>query len=132
MQIAQAEMIAVGIITIAYFALIPTYGITGAAWATVIGFAARFYWTHKKGKQSYDMKLPWGKVSAIALLAMITFSLSLLVPEDIILSVLLRSALVIFFILAFFALPIFSKDEKEEVIQKTISLIRRKPGAAKD
>jgi len=59
MQIAYAEVIAAAVITAAYFTLIPIYGIYGAAWATVIGFAARFYWTNRKAKQLFDMELPW-------------------------------------------------------------------------
>ena len=126
MQIAQAEAIAVLVITIAYFTLIPTYGAIGAAWATVIGFAARFYWTYRKGKQHYDMELPWKKISLVAITAIIIFSLSLLTPDNLILSITIRSALIIFFIATCLALPIFSKDEKIEVMQTILSVRRQK------
>ena len=115
MQIAYAGMIGVLVISAAYFTLIPLYGIYGAAWSTVIGFLARFLWTYRKGIQHYDMKLPWRKVIATAILALIIYTISLLVPEGIIMSVLLRTALVLLFIVSFFALPIISSDEKNEI-----------------
>jgi O-antigen/teichoic acid export membrane protein len=122
MQIAHAEMIAVLVMTVAYFTLIPAYGIHGAAWATVIGFATRFYWTQRKGKQHYDMELPWIKVIMIAALAMAFFALSLLIPDDLILSITLRAVLVLSFIAVFFALPVFPSNEKEEVMRAILSL----------
>ena len=122
MQIAHAEMIAVLVITIAYFTLIPAYGIYGAAWAAVIGFFTRFYWTLRKGNQHYDMELPWIKVSQIATLAMIIFALSLVVPDDLILSISLRVALIASFITIFFALPILSCDEKKEIKQLILTI----------
>lgn len=117
MQIAHAEMIAVLVITAAYFTLIPAYGVYGAAWATVIGFFARFYWTLRKGKQHYDMELPWVKVGQAATLAIMIFSLSLLIPDDLILSISLRVVLIVSFITTFFALPILSIEQKKELKQ---------------
>lgn len=122
MQIAHAELIAVLVITVAYFTLIPAYGVYGAAWATVIGFFARFYWTLRKGNQHYDMELPWIKVSQTAILAMIIFVLSLSVPDDLVLSILLRVILIVSFITIFFALPILSSDEKKEVKQLILAI----------
>lgn len=122
MQIAHAEMIAVVVMTIAYFTLIPEYGIYGAAWAAVIGFSTRFYWTNRKGKQHYDMKLPWIRVGLTSVLAVGVFALSMLIPEDLVTSILLRATLVVIFIAAFFALPIFSMDEKKQVVHAITTL----------
>jgi len=115
MQITYAEIIAVVVVTIAYFTLIPAYGIYGAAWATVIGFSARFYWTNLKSTRLYDMQLPWRKVGLASLLALVAFGLSWFAPEGIIASIAVRSVLVLGFLAAFFALPILSRDEKGEV-----------------
>ena len=123
MQIAYAGMIGVLAISVAYFTLIPLYGIYGAAWSTVIGFLARFLWTYLKGTQHYDMKLPWGKVVAATMLAIIIYPISLLAPEDIMISILLRTALVLLYIVSFLALPIISSNEKKE-IWKTIRSLR--------
>jgi O-antigen/teichoic acid export membrane protein len=121
-QIAYSETIASVVVTVAYFTLIPVFGIFGAAWATVIGFFARFHWTNKKGKQYYDMELPWKKVILTATLALITFSLSMMISEDIAVSILLRTALVAAFITVFFLSPILSADEKKTCAQKARSL----------
>ncbi|MCK5359342.1 MAG: polysaccharide biosynthesis C-terminal domain-containing protein, partial [Gammaproteobacteria bacterium] len=113
------------VITIAYFTLIPLYGIHGAAWATVIGFAARFYWTNRKARQYYDMHLPWSKVSMTAMLALFAFSLSFLAPEEnLVLSILIRGTIVISTFAIFFMLPILSKNEKSRVWGKVVSIKR--------
>ncbi|MDB4575607.1 oligosaccharide flippase family protein [bacterium] len=125
-KIAHAEIIGVILITIAYLTLIPLYGIHGAAWATVIGFAARFYWTNKKGKENYDMKLPWKKVGLIFSLATIILLVSFNSPDEIILSIVTRLGLVLLFIAIFFALPILSKQEKQFAWKKIIELKQNK------
>lgn len=115
LQVTYAEIIAVIVITIAYFTLIPLYGLHGAAWATVIGFSARFYWINMKSRRLYDMQLPWGRVGLVCLLAVATFAVSLFVADDILMSILARTVLVIGFIAVFFMLPILSSEEKNEV-----------------
>lgn len=123
-QIAYAELIASGVITVAYFTLIPAYGMTGAAWATVIGFVVRFYWTNRKASELYDMELPWTKVILTLLLAVALFLTSLLIPENMLQSIILRTILITSFIAIFFTLPILSKSEKLEVIGKIRQFIR--------
>jgi len=115
LQITYAEIIAVAVVTVAYFTLIPAYGIHGAAWATVIGFAARFYWTNLKSTRLYDMQLPWNKVGLASLLALVTFGISWFAPAGLIASIAVRSMLVVGFLVAFFTLPILSREEKAEV-----------------
>ena len=125
MQIAFGEMLGVIVITMAYFTLIPLYGIYGAAWSTLAGFIARFYWINMRSKQLYNMELPWAKISLIALTAISIYFLSMLSPEDLIPSILFRSILVVMFIFTFFWLPILSKSEKNEIWDK----IRRRQSA---
>ena len=122
MQIAYGEMVGVIVITLAYFTLIPLYGIYGAAWSTVAGFAARFYWTNLKSTQLYNMELPWAKTSVVALVATLIYFLSMLSPEDIVLSILFRSILVIAFIAVFFMMPVLSKNEKNGIWLKLRNL----------
>jgi O-antigen/teichoic acid export membrane protein len=114
-HIAYAHMIAVVVITVAYFTLIPEFGIYGAAWATVIGFLARFYWVNKKAKQYYDMELPWGKIGVIGSIAVGIFIASTFSPEQLTPSILLRLALFLIFLSALFVLPIFDRDQKREL-----------------
>ncbi|MBN4063223.1 oligosaccharide flippase family protein [Cardiobacterium sp. AH-315-I02] len=122
MQIAQAELIAVIVMSIAFFTLIPAYGFYGAAWSAVIGFGTKFYWTYIKAKKLYDMELPWFKVNLTVLLAITFFLISLLIPDEIITSIALRLVLISAFIAAFFALPIFSQDEKAKIMQSILTI----------
>lgn len=117
-QIAHAEILGVIAITIAYLALIPPYGIHGAAWATVVGFAVRFYWTELKGRQHYDMKLPWKRVWLTLFLGVIVFATSFLLPDDLILSLLSRIALMLLFTGVFLSLPILSQKDKDFALAK--------------
>lgn len=118
MQLAYAEMIAAGAITAAYFTLIPAFGMHGAAWATVFGFVIRFFWTNMKAKQLYDMELPWSKVIMAGALAIAFYLLSFALPEQLGLSILLRTLLVCLFIALLYVLPILSRDEKLELIDR--------------
>ena len=122
MQITYGEMLGVAVITLAYFTLIPTYGIYGAAWSTVAGFGARFYWINMKSSRLYDMELPWAKISLVALVASLIYFLSMLSPEDIIPSILYRSILVIVFMAILFMMPILSKSEKKEIRERIRNL----------
>lgn len=115
-QMAYAEAFASAIITVAYLSLIPVYGIYGAAWATVAGFSARFYWVNKQSKRLYDMELPWKKVILITSLAICIYALSLLIPDNISVSITLRLLLAILFILSAWILPILSMNEKSELM----------------
>lgn len=126
-QIAYAQWIAVIVITLAYFLLIPVFGGLGAAWATLIGFCVRFFWLNKKGKEYYDMKLPWKKIVFIGLLCIFFFLLSLFLPEDIIISIVSRIIIFILFGFTVFMLPIFSKNQKQEIFNgiKHVFLLKR-------
>jgi O-antigen/teichoic acid export membrane protein len=117
-HIAIAEAIAVAVITIAYLSLIPIYGIYGAAWSTVIGFIIRFLWINYKGKQLYNMELPWSKVVLLIVPASIGLALSYLVAEEIVLSIGTRILIMCLYLTAIFTLPILSKEEKQEVLKK--------------
>ena len=115
MQIAYAQWLAVVVIAVAYFTLIPAFGMMGAAWATLIGFTVQFYWVNKKGREYYDMRLPWMKVFLIAVLAASCFGLTYFLPDDLLLSILLRLAIFGLFCSLLFILPILHDEQKEEV-----------------
>lgn len=116
-QIAYGSTIAVAVITVAYLTLIPLFGIFGAAWATVIGFAARFYWIERQSTLEYDMLLPWRKIAAISSLAICVYLLSLFVPDRIFLSLAVRACLYLLFVASIILLPILSPDEKSVIIR---------------
>ena len=121
-QIAYAELIAVIVITFAYLLLIPRYGTHGAAWATVAGFAARLFWVNKKGKQYFNMRLPWARIWMAGCLAVLTFSLSLAIPNDLLTSIFLRVMLALTFIVILLLLPVFTREEKRDMLDKLRNL----------
>lgn len=124
-QIAYGEMLGVAVITLAYFTLIPSYGIYGAAWSTVAGFGVRFYWINLKSSRLYNMELPWAKVSLVALVGTLIYFLSMLSPENIIPSILFRSILVILFIAILFMMPVLSSNEKKVIRERIRNLQSR-------
>lgn len=117
MQIAYASAITVIVITIAYVTLIPAFGAMGAAWATVIGFAVRLIWTDIKARKGYNMKLPWLKVLALLLVAIACYLVSFWIPDQLLVSIFLRSLLMIIFLVLLVTLPILSKHERGILIK---------------
>jgi O-antigen/teichoic acid export membrane protein len=125
MQIAYAELVASAAITVAYLLLIPAFGMHGAAWATVLGFMVRFYWTYTRSTRLYDMELPWRKILLTMLFAGMCYLLTFALPENLLASIALRSVIMLVFIGGFFTLPILTRDEKTEIVAKFRRLVRR-------
>jgi len=115
-QLMYAETFAVIVITIAYLLLIPLYGGIGAAYATLIGFLARFCWVYYKSKGYYDMKLEWNRIYYLIASSLIIYFISTIAPDDIVESIIYRTFLILIFITTIFILPILSKSEKKTVI----------------
>lgn len=121
--IAFAEMIAVVVITAAYFILIPLYGIQGAAYATVVGFLSRLVWITYKSNQFYDMQLPWKKVLYTLVFAISVFIASQFMPEDLLMSIIFKLLLLVAAVIVFFLLPILNKNEKNNLYARLHSFI---------
>ncbi len=121
-QIAYAEAAGVAVITCAYFLLIPMFGIHGAAWATVIGFSARFLWTYITSQKYYTLKLPWPVVAKCSFLAMTTYLSSFFIPDEIFPSIACRMIVTAIFLIALYYLPIIP-DAKKHKIKSQISHI---------
>ena len=121
-HLVHAEVVGVITITIAYLIMIPTMGILGAAWATVLGFLARLYWTDMKARQFYNMNLPWGSTLIILSLACTVYIAATWAPSSILLSVAMKTTLLLGFITALYISPIFKKEDKAAVI----SLLKRR------
>jgi O-antigen/teichoic acid export membrane protein len=65
----------------ANFALIPRFGILGAAWATVLAYAVMATLGIRISQRLYPLPLEWPRLWAVALAAGITYALSLLAPQ---------------------------------------------------
>ena len=106
--------------------LIPIYGRTGAAYATLFGFAARFLWVYISARKLYDMKLPWLKITYVIIPAVFIFSLSILAPENIIPSVIFRGILLILFFGIVIILPVVTNQEKKQILQQIVNIVKIK------
>jgi len=117
LDITYATLFSVVVITIGYTALIPLFGSHGAAWATLIGTSARFFWVYFKANRHYDMELRWAKVLYTLGLAACTFLVSLYGPHGVVPSIAFHTLLLLIFIGLFYALPIIDVQDKQMIVQ---------------
>jgi O-antigen/teichoic acid export membrane protein len=62
------------------FALIPRYGMEGAAWATVVCYAVMAAFGYLLSRKLYPIPFEWPRMGTILLGALVTFALTTLVP----------------------------------------------------
>jgi O-antigen/teichoic acid export membrane protein len=125
-QITYATIVSVIVITIGYFALIPSFGGYGAAWATVLGFLVRFIWVDWQARKGYDMHLPWAKVIALLAWATALYGISILSPENLLGSFVFRLLLVVLFLVGALMSPLLTQEERYKVLA-----VVRNPAALK-
>lgn len=65
----------------ANFALIPRFGILGAAWATVLAYAVMATLGIRISQRLYPLPLEWPRLGAVVLAGGLTFALSRLAPQ---------------------------------------------------
>jgi len=65
----------------ANFALIPRFGILGAAWATVLAYAVMAGMGLRISQRLYPIPFEWRRLGALVLAAGASYGLSLLAPE---------------------------------------------------
>lgn len=115
-QITYGMIAGVIVITAGYLVLIPAWGAMGAAAATVAGFFSSFYWIYRRSRKYYDMRLPWMKIAGIGALATMVYLLSLLLPEETVVSIAARIGLVMLFVMGLLSLPILNSEEKSTLL----------------
>jgi O-antigen/teichoic acid export membrane protein len=109
------------IVTALNFILIPTYGIYGAAVATIIAFSYKAAITYWLGSKYYRIHFEFGRITHLFITAAVLFTLSNVIPFDhlaarvIIKSILLVSYPVILFLTGFF------NDAEQQKIKSAIS-----------
>jgi O-antigen/teichoic acid export membrane protein len=65
----------------ANFALIPRFGILGAAWATVLAYAVMAAMGIRISQRLYPLPLEWRRVLGVVLAAAVSYALSLVAPQ---------------------------------------------------
>lgn len=115
---AYIGIISATVILALSFLLIPAYGPYGAATATLVTFFFRFLLTYVFAQRFYALDLPWGKASCIVGAACLIYSLSRTIELDnIVLSILVNSGLVIVFIGGLFISPLFHHADRSFVLK---------------
>jgi O-antigen/teichoic acid export membrane protein len=110
--VTQGTGIVAVVITGLYFLLIPKFGASGAAWATLIAFFLRFLYTHWRAKKLYDMELPWGKVVKLFPPCIAVIIISYLGPSDLVQSILLNVAVLLFLIYTATIISVFPLEQR--------------------
>lgn len=78
---ALASWIGVGVCIVLNFALIPTFAMYGAAWATVGAFAARFICVYLFSQRYYPIHYHWRRVWAVFAILAVGYGVRLLMPD---------------------------------------------------
>lgn len=99
-EITYGAVIATVVITFGYVFLIPRFGGLGAAWASLIAFAAAFMWVYFRSKRLYDMQLQWRNILVFGCLVIMANILSMLAPDTIVESLVFNFMIFIIFSLA--------------------------------
>ena len=115
-QIFYSTAVSCLLVTVAYVTLIPLWGAMGAAVGTLLGFIARFVWIYRASRACYDMGLQWGKVGKMSALAVVVYAVSLLAPDELLLTILVHGLEVMAFLVLLLVLPILSEEERIQVI----------------
>jgi len=107
-------------------ALIPLWGIYGAAWASLLAQILLFFTTYYFAQKSYPIRYELGKVALIIIIGAILFGISLLLNNyNIWISLIIKSLLIISFPLWFFIFPFFEPIEKESIKREIKKILKR-------
>jgi O-antigen/teichoic acid export membrane protein len=79
----------------ANFALIPSFGILGAAWATVLSYAVMAALGFALSRRLYPLPLEWRRLATVAAVAGAVYAASLLAPDALWLALGIKSALLL-------------------------------------
>ncbi len=103
------------VITIGFVIFIPMFNLYGAAITVLIGKLVQLIWIEWKSKALYDMQLPWRRAIVMSVTWVCCYSLSLLLPETMLISIVGKLLILICFILLMIVLPILEKKEKQQI-----------------
>ena len=123
-QITYATVVAIVVISAGYGILVPMFGGMGAAWATLIAFAARLIWVYKKAKAHFDMCLPWATIRQISAMAIAVFLATHWAPDQLFYSIAIHSVAFGAFLALLVGLPILGEEER-----KLLKSLLRRPWA---
>lgn len=112
----EAAAISSGVITIAYFLLIPPFGGVGAGIATVAGMLAELWWTVRTGRRYFDMKLPWLRVLGAFSAGATAYGAAMLLQGSFLIVVLMKCVIVVILLVGVFYSPVLSTADRALVV----------------
>lgn len=95
------------------FALIPSFGMLGAAWATALAYALMMVWSYFLIQKIYPIAYEWRRLLKVAVLTLVLF----LVDKALGLNLLLRAGLLLGFPFLLWLLGFFEKSELQRARQ---------------
>jgi O-antigen/teichoic acid export membrane protein len=109
------------------FALIPRWGMMGAAWAGVLGYAVRLLLTLRAAQRVYAVPYEYGRIGKIfAAAGMVYFASVRLSPETFISGLVVKAAVLAVFPLVLYATGFFSAAELHRAREAAIAMWRKK------
>ncbi len=127
--LAIASWIKLIVATIGYLALVPVFGVYGAAGTLAFSVVIEMLWVYFKSKNVYDMGLHWKPVIYLLLVASVCVYAGLMVPEGELLYFFMRAMLFIVLVLIFYIMPVWEDDDRRLVkaaLHKAINFARRR------
>lgn len=105
------------VITGAYWFLIPRMGPMGAAIATLIAFFVRFIWITNASQKLYRLKIPWTQIALLSIVGIFYYGLSLIGPEELIVSIVFNSLLSVLFFASALFFPILPSAWRKHLVK---------------
>ena len=90
---------------------IPRYGIIGAAWATVAGYAVMAALGLFFGQRSYRIPFEWGRMGRLLVAASVVYSVSMMAPESVPVAIAIKTIALLLFPFTLFLTRFFRADE---------------------
>lgn len=105
-----SNLLAAAVITVGYVFLIPPFGATGAALATLSAYIVRFLYTTYISQKFYRLEIPWLQMFFVFCIGLVVFLLSKTGPGDLVASIIFDSFLIAVFLISMFILPILPTE----------------------
>ncbi len=118
LDLTKASFMSVAISLLLYYNLIPIYGVYGAASASALTMACRFFFVFYMAKRHYDMGIQWGATTLLLGFASILYLISMNIEYGIVIDIILKALVILsLFIVVWFS-KYLTNDMKEMIYTK--------------
>lgn len=116
LKLSFGTVLAAIVATLGYYFLIPKFGATGAAWASLLAFATRMVWNLIQSKKYFNMELEWVRVVVMWSIMLIVMAVSIyLQPKNVYFAVLVNIFAIFLTFHLYIYLPLFPADVRMEM-----------------